>query len=70
MAFAGGSFGCSAWYLIFTNPASAADLRILQGRVSITRQFLHQLAQKSISTGFCSRSAMASPCDRSAYHLP
>jgi len=29
--------------------------------LSIVRQFLHQVAQKSMSTGFCSRAAVSRP---------
>ena len=38
-----------------------ADLGIRQVVLSMVRQFLHQVAQKSISTGFRSRSAAARP---------
>src|SRR5713101_3232687 len=61
-AFVSGASGSSAWNLIFTYGASAASTAGSSSVVlSIVRQFLHQVAQRSMSTGLLSRRAASRP---------
>src|ERR1700730_3698438 len=62
MPLAGCASGSSAWNLILTYRLSA-EVTVGSSSVvlSMVRQFLHQVAHMSMSTGACSREAVARP---------